>query len=461
MTIQTKTITQKIGITISQPFKDTIALYQDAVTYLMNVMDSSLPDLSIYNNNSVISPVERLVHQTKANPTPAFSDFDDLFYKFPSYLRRAAIASAFGKLSSYRSNHERWFKERQQAVADGKSFHKKPPTKQFTHDDLPVLYKGNMFIRESETTAKVKVYNQNDWVWLDVSFQAPDLLKRGVVDWKECNPKLVRKGKHYFLAFSYQKNIKLHSKPIEDQRICAVDMGLTNSAVCAIMDAKGTVIARRFINQAIEKDHLRQVTGHLKQRQRQSGKIEAPRYWNRINGLQKQIKNDTAHQIIAFAQEQQVDTIVFEYLGNFRSTKSSKGAKRLRERLHYWAKQGIQNKVEEMAHYHGMRIARVNPNGTSKQAYDGSGLVKRNHKKDMAVFPNGKVYHADLNASYNIGARYYIKQYQKATPETEWLRVTAKVPSLAFRTQQTLSTLITLRTEAVSIGAAPVASGVC
>jgi len=39
---------------------------------------------------------------------------------------------------------------------------------------------------------------------------------------------------------------------------------------------------------------------------------------------------------------------------------------------------------------------------TSKLAYDGSGEVERNPKKDIAVFPNGKQYHADLNASYNI-----------------------------------------------------------
>lgn len=466
MAVQTKMLLQRIHQAPAVAFEETIAIYRDAVAFLMEAMDASIPDLSVYDGKSIKNAMERLVNKTKDNPAPAYPDFNRRFHKFPSYLRRAAIASAFGKLRSYRSNYDNWYQARQQAFVDGKKFHKKAPAKQFDHDDLPVFYKGYMFNRTGETTAEIKVYHQNDWVWLDISFQAQNLDKRGLLDkdgkldWKQCNPKLIRKGKQYLLGFAYQKNIELHDTPLDSQRICAIDMGLTNSAVCAILDANGTVIARTFINQAIEKDRLRQVTGQLKQRQRQSGKIAAPRYWNRINGLQKHIKHDTARRIIAFADAHQADTIVFEYQGNFRPTKGVYGAKGHRERLHYWAKVGIQNKVQEMAHYRGMRIARINPNGTSRQAYDGSGVVTRNNKKDLATFPSGKTYQADLNAAYNIGARYFIKFLQKATPETDWLRLAAKVPSLAVRTQQTLATLITLHTEAASTGTAPVASGV-
>ncbi|WP_249315659.1 transposase [Bacillus sp. FJAT-49711] len=58
-----------------------------------------------------------------------------------------------------------------------------------------------------------------------------------------------------------------------------------------------------------------------------------------------------------------------------------------------------------MAHYIGIRMTRVNPRNTSALAYDGSGKVKRNDKKDLSTFTTGKVYHADLSASYNIAAR--------------------------------------------------------
>ncbi|MEM1505620.1 hypothetical protein RG959_19660 [Domibacillus sp. 8LH] len=74
-----------------------------------------------------------------------------------------------------------------------------------------------------------------------------------------------------------------------------------------------------------------------------------------------------------------------------------------------------------MAHYLGMRLSRINPRNTSALAFDGSGKVERSPKKDLAVFLTGKVYHADLSASYNIGARYFIRAFQKSISETKWL----------------------------------------
>jgi hypothetical protein len=100
--------------------------------------------------------------------------------------------------------------------------------------------------------------------------------------------------------------------------------------------------------------------------------------------------------------------------------------------------------VEEMAHCFGTRISRINPRNTSDLAFDGSGKVGRNQKKDIAVFSTGKVYHSDLSASYNIGARYFIRAFQKSITETKWLSLQAKVPELAIKTSQTLSSFISL-----------------
>jgi IS605 OrfB family transposase len=302
-----------------------------------------------------------------------------------------------------------------------------------------------MFEQIKDTTAKIKSFVKNDWVWINVTIRKSDLFKRGVSSWKECNPKLVRSCKKYFLHFSYETNIKLNKTTISEQKICSVDLGITNSAVCSIMDANGTVLLRKFISHTREKDQMRIVTNKLKKAQRTSGKISAPRYWNRINGLQKHILNDTASQITRFAKEHNADVIVFEFLGNMNVPKGAFGSKRLRLKLHFWAKIGIQRKVEEMAHYEGIRISRINPRNTSKLAFDGSGEVKRNSKKDLSVFSSGKNYHADLNASYNIGARYFIREIQKSISVKKWLSVSAKVPELLRRTNQTLDSLITLQ----------------
>ncbi|WP_278693184.1 hypothetical protein [Parageobacillus thermoglucosidasius] len=53
-------------------------------------------------------------------------------------------------------------------------------------------------------------------------------------------------------------------------------------------------------------------------------------------------------------------------------------------------------------------------------------------------------YHADLNASYNIGARYFIREFLKSFSEKKRLQWEVKAPSIAARTRQTLSSSLSL-----------------
>ena len=99
----------------------------------------------------------------------------------------------------------------------------------------------------------------------------------------------------------------------------------------------------------------------------------------------------------------------------------------------------------EKAHSFGIRYSRVLARGTSMYAYDGSGLLQRSYKKDIATFANGKIYHSDLSASYNIASQYFTRAILKPLSEKSRLQVEAKVPQLVDRTSHTLSSLIKLR----------------
>ena len=108
-------------------------------------------------------------------------------------------------------------------------------------------------------------------------------------------------------------------------------------------------------------------------------------------------------------------------------------------------------KTGSKMHRLGKRISRICAWGTSKLAYDGSGEVEQDEKNySMCVLPSGKKYHCDLSASYNIGARYFIREILKSLPVTSRLGMEAKVPSCAKRTTCTLSTLISLNAELAS-----------
>ena len=65
-----------------------------------------------------------------------------------------------------------------------------------------------------------------------------------------------------------------------------------------------------------------------------------------------------------------------------------------------------------------MRISRVCAWGTSMLAFDGTGRVQRGMDAGLGSysvcrFQTGKIYNCDLNASYNIGARYFLREYKK------------------------------------------------
>lgn len=99
--------------------------------------------------------------------------------------------------------------------------------------------------------------------------------------------------------------------------------------------------------------------------------------------------------------------------------------------------------VEHKTHRCGIRIRRVCAWNTSKLAYGGSGPVARDTENySMCTFKTGKRHECDLSASYNIGSRYFLREYEKSIPATEWRRISAKVPECAHRIPRTLNTLI-------------------
>ncbi|MGG0458601.1 hypothetical protein [Bacillus mycoides] len=124
--IKSKTLKHKIT-NQTNIFEPTIQIFNEALSYFMNVIDKEFLSLDDWNTKGIVPAVEMLTHATKTNPLPKYKEFNQRFYKFPSYFRRAAIASAFGKVKSYRSLLQNWVEEKEQAKQEGKRFSKRPP----------------------------------------------------------------------------------------------------------------------------------------------------------------------------------------------------------------------------------------------------------------------------------------------------------------------------------------------
>ena len=389
--------------------------------------------------SQVKSPLERqriievLTHKTRTNPEPKYK-FDLNFYKFPSYMRRAAITEAIGKVSSYKSNYENW-----QSIQQGKE-----PGPPKAGKVYPAMYRDNCFVRTGTNTARLKVFINNTWDWLNIELKNTDVnyIQRHCKNCKECVPTLRRRGKNWYLDFTYEEEVKIQERKIQQQIIIGVDLGINNDCVCSVMKSDGTIIGRKFLDLSREKDCLNHALNRIRKAQ-QHGAVSTPRLWAKAKGINTHIANLTANFIVDIAMRYNVDTVIFEHL---ELTGRKRGNKK--QKLHHWKAQTVQAIVAHKMHRLGKRISHICAWGTSKLAYDGSGEVERDEKNySMCKFSTGKKYHCDLSASYNIGARYFIREILKSLPVTLRLDMEAKVPSCVKRTTSTLSTLISLNAE--------------
>ena len=178
------------------------------------------------------------------------------------------------------------------------------------------------------------------------------------------------------------------------------------------MRSDGTVLDRKFINFPSEKDRLSHVLGRIRRFQKEHGSRQIGSRWAYAKRLNTELARKTARSITEYAHENHADVIVFEYL-----EMKGKISGKKRQKLHLWKKREIQTMCEHKAHRYGIRVSRVCAWNTSRLAYDGSGPVSRDPKNhSLCVFQSGKQYNCDLSASYNIGARYWIREIIKTLP---------------------------------------------
>ena len=413
-------------------FSATVDLYRQVVDFFIKVCLKEWDSISLLDDSKSRSHiVEQLTIITKKNPS---AKYPIPFYKFPSYMRRATIMEALGKVSSYKSNLENW-----QANPQGKE-----PGIPIAGYVYPAMYRDNCFVRTGTYTAELKVWIRNTWDWLEVRLRKSDVdyIQRHCKSRKECVPTLRSRGKNWYLDFAFEENVKLEDKPIDQQIIIGVDLGINNACACSAMLLDGTVIGRKILSLPREKDSLNHKLNKIKKAQ-QHGAKKMPRLWAKAKGVNLDIAHKTAQFIADVATLYSADVIVFEHLDTQGKKRGSK-----KQRLHHWRAQAVQRIVTDKAHRDWVRIRRVCAWNTSKLAFDGSGEVERDeHNYSMCTFTTGKRYHCDLSASYNIGARYFIREILKSLPVKIGLGVQAKVPELSKRTTCTLSTLLSLNAE--------------
>ena len=147
-----------------------VRIYRAAVDFFIGIIDREWETLSAFGSGKAGMRAVESLTVTSASRIAVPYDFakaDKRFYKMPCYLRRAAIAEAFGKVSSFRSSLTNW------EDADPKTRGRRPgrPKAGYAY---PVLYRGNMYLDGDRYSARIKVFVRNTWDWVTVTFRKSD-----------------------------------------------------------------------------------------------------------------------------------------------------------------------------------------------------------------------------------------------------------------------------------------------
>ena len=438
----TKTAKQKLK-NYTRYLGFTLDIYRAALSLTNKVVYAEWPTVeTLPSSTARINYVENLMHATSTNICPKYAQFDSLFYKFPSYLRRAVISEAIGHVSGHITSFTKWERE-----PNGDA-----PTFQSECDSFPVFYKDNMSEWIVNGKVKLKLFTGTDWIWFILPFEPVKLSRFPESEgWKRQNPMLVQKRKRWRLHFPFEKRTKLQNKDFR-RPVLSVDLGINCTATASVVCSDGTVLHRAFIDYGGEKDLLKTIIGRIAVKSAQTwlipeGEPFCRNLWDDVRHLTDEIAHQCSAALVKLATEQNCQTIVFEHLGKLRVPKGVYGAARRRRKFHYWLQGRIQKFTQYKAHAEGIRISRVLARGTSANAFDGSGKVWRLGNKQTALFRNEKYYNCDLSASYNIGARYWIGEivdYSKSLTGNSKVAKRGQMPDLVARHEQTLASLISL-----------------
>ncbi|WP_229419046.1 MULTISPECIES: transposase [Moorena] len=395
-------------------FAETVKVYRQACKYLVGIIYTHWSELGGLTADQLTPAVERLMHQTAKRPNIKYPQFNQAFYKFPSYYRRAAISFAAGQVSSYVTRYRDW------QSGNRKRKDSKPPKLNAGTGCYPALYKGQCYKLHGFDQVEIKVFDGKNWDWTKV--QITGLRNRHTCGTnKIMSPSLIFNDRYCHLSVPFACKPEKR-KP--EGNVTAVDLGINTTATIAVVTHTGTVIHRDFVHPGRDIDRrdkrLRSVSVRASKTMGKGGKLHKGfccLTYQKCQRINNQISHIVSKRIVEIAEKfnsvrvawPTALAIVFENLKGWKP-KGGKKRSNLRQKFHGWLKAKIRDFTEMKWTELGGKVVEVVAAYTSKLAYDGSGTVKRNSRNySLATFLSGKCFNADLNGAYNIGARGVLK----------------------------------------------------
>ncbi|NEO60933.1 MAG: IS200/IS605 family element transposase accessory protein TnpB, partial [Moorea sp. SIO4G2] len=334
---------------------ETVEVYRRACRYLVGIIYTHWGELGDLTADQLTPAVEKLMHKTAKRPNIKYPQFNKTFYKFPSYLRRAAIAFSAGQVSSFVTRYRDW------QSGSRKRKDAKPPRLNASTGCYPSLYKGQCYKLHGFNTVEVKVFNGSDWIWTDV--QITGLRERHLVaSNKMMSPSLVINNRGYYLSVPFTCKPEKR-KP--EANVTAVDLGINTTATIAVVTHSGTVIHAEFVHPGRDIDRrdkrLKSVSTRASLTMGKGGKLHkgfCSKTYDKCRRINHHIGHIVSKRIVEIAKKFNSSAIVFENLKGWRP-KGGKKRSNLRQKFHGWLKSKIRDFTEMKWAELGGRVVEV------------------------------------------------------------------------------------------------------
>ncbi|NES87355.1 MAG: hypothetical protein F6K10_41920, partial [Moorea sp. SIO2B7] len=250
----------------------TLIFYRKYLLPLVLIVNTQWSNLANLSSKEQVNAVEKMIHLTASNPNPKHSYYQKIVSKypchrkFPSYLRRAAIADAIGIVSSFQTRYRSW--------QSGNRFRRtaKPPRLTAMCQNYPALYKGQQILYgDNYQTVALKLWSGKDGIWADnIEVKNKGNNRHLGSGNKLKSPSLVvNKNK-------CQLSMPVQIKPVkrrDTDYVCSVELGINNAATAAIVGRDGTVKARTFINPARDIDYRNKLDMMIAKKAKQTSNL--------------------------------------------------------------------------------------------------------------------------------------------------------------------------------------------
>jgi transposase len=425
-TINTRSKVQSYFAANHALFNRIAAFYFDVIQAHTGILDLS--------NKEALTALEKLTHATDRNPHPVMPLSESVQEDIPAMFRRAAINAALGSARSFYGNLDRYRRRKEKAEAkagslgkNAKRFKDRPPIPPRTWNKSAVLYAG-MHKERTNSSICIKLWTGTCWAWVRVG-----LIGRNIPDGFDAgSPQLVRRGDKWALHTPIEKRLKNPlsiKKQIEsnsDFKVCAIDLNMDGAlAVCTIKDAKGSVLATKFIGDGQRANGFRKrLFNRIAKKRSQTGIIEQgvqdnADLWAKIRNYDENLSHLVSTRIVQFAQEYGASVLVFEHLGNLKPEKG-KYSRRGNQKRAFWMKGRIFKYSKYKAYNVDILTSRVNPQDTSRTCYKcGSPVARYNEGEKPEGYQMGAPLckctvctrndNADRNASLQIGNKFFAR----------------------------------------------------